>query len=56
MQVELAQVEAGVAGASDAENPVRVGLVVVAQAAGVVDDLHDLVDMRVEQTRCPRGW
>ena len=51
MQVELAQVEARVAGPGDAEDPVRVGLVVVAQAAGVVDDPDDLVDVGVEQPR-----
>ena len=38
MQVELAEVEARIAGAGDPEDAVRVGLVVVAQAARVVDE------------------
>ena len=42
MQVELAEVEARVAGARDPEDAVRVRLVVVAEAARVVDDLDEL--------------
>ena len=42
MQVELAEVEAGVAGARDPEDAVGVGLVVVAEATRGVNDLDDL--------------
>ena len=42
VQVELAEVEAGVARPRDPEDAVRVRLVVVAEPAGVVDDLDDL--------------
>ena len=45
MQVELAEVEAGVARPGDAEDAVGVRLVVVAEAARLVDELDELVDL-----------
>ena len=51
MQVELAEVEARVAGSRDAEDAVRVRLVVVADAAGRVHELDHAIDLRVEDAR-----
>ena len=47
VQVEVAGVEAGVARPREAEDAVGVGLVGERQGAGVVQDLHVLVDLRV---------
>ncbi len=49
MQVEVHQVETQVAGADDAEQGVQVCAVAVHQAAAVVDELDDLLDMLIEQ-------
>ncbi len=49
VQVEVHDVDAEVAGAGDAEDGVEVGAVVVDQAASLVDDLHDLLDVLVPQ-------
>ena len=51
MEVELAEIEPGVARARDSEDAVGVRLVVVAEAARVVDEVDDLVDVRVEEPR-----
>ncbi len=48
VQVEVTQVEAGFAGTGDAEDAVGVGLVVAGQAAGLVDQVDELLDPRVE--------
>ena len=47
VQIEMAGVEAGVVGTGDAQDAVGVGLVGEGQAAGFVDDLDELVDVRV---------
>ena len=49
MKVELAHVEAGIAGADNAQQRVAVGLVVGAKPAGLVHDVHELADVRVVQ-------
>ena len=49
MQVQVNHIKAGVARADDAHDGVEVGAVIVAQAAGLVDNLGDLGDVRVEQ-------
>ena len=50
MQVHVDAVEAHVAGPDNAHNRVEVGAVVVAQAAGLMDDVGDLEDVLVEDT------
>ncbi len=49
VQVELAHVEAGVAGADDAEQAVAVGLVVGGEAAGPVHEIDELAQLRIEE-------
>ena len=49
VQVEVHHVEAEVAGADDAEQGVQVGAVAVHQAAAVVDDFDDFLDVFIEQ-------
>ena len=51
VEVQVDQVEAHVAGADHAHDGVEVGAVVVAQAAGVVDDLGDGQDVGVEEAQ-----
>jgi len=51
VQVEVAQVEARVARPGDAQDAVRVRLVVAAQPAHVVDRPHELLDARIEDAR-----
>ena len=56
MEVELAEIEPCVARARDSEDAVGIRLVVVAEAARVMDEVDDLVDVRVEEP-CPRdSW
>ncbi len=50
MQVQMNNVEAGVAGTNDAHDGVEVGSVVVAQTACLMDDIGDLRNIRVKQT------
>ena len=50
VQVELAEVEAGLARASDPEDAVGVGLVVAAEAAGLVHNSREVGDVGVEDT------
>ena len=56
VQVEVHDVEAHVARAGDAHHGVEVRAVVVERRAGVVDDVRDLLDVRVEQARACWGW
>ena len=49
VQVEVHQVEAQIAGADDAEQGVQVGAVAVHQAAAVVHELDDLLDVLIEE-------
>ena len=49
VQVELAHIEADVAGADDAEQAVAVGLIVSAKAAGLVHEIDELANTRIEE-------
>ena len=56
MRIVVHHVGAEIAGPRDAEDGVHVGAVQIDQAALLVDQVGDLRDLRVEQTRACWGW